>query len=339
MYGVSERVGRAPAVQIAGCVTAALLFCWAGPARAEPTADEKALATVLFQEGRTLMVEGRIAEACAKLEESQRLDPSGGTLLNLALCHEQEGRLARAWSEFNDALFLARGIGRRDREIAASEHVGALTPRLSKLTVIVPTAAEMEGLKIERDGRELGRGAWATAMPVDGGEHVVRATAPGKQPFATTVFIAKESDAKTVEIPVLADAPLVAAPPPPEASAAPRLPPAPVVPQESDPGLRRTLAYVIGGAGLVQLGLAGYFGWRAFDKDRQYDGCVGSCAEPLAEGTTAANASTVLTITGIITVATGVYLLVTSRHKAAAPVDSKLVMGVSGRGMTVGGRF
>lgn len=263
-----------------------------------------------------MMSEGRVAEACVKLEESQRLDPSGGTLLNLALCHEQERRLARSWSEFNDAAALARRDGRRDRETAANDHALALSPRLSRLTVIVPAAADVSGLRIERDGRELGRGSWRTAMPVDGGEHVVRATAPDRQPFTTTIVIGDESDAQSVEIPVLKAAPIIVAAPPIVSS--PSIPPALIqAPGSAAPvdggshRVRRTAGWVLGGAGLVQLGLAGYFGWRAFDKE-----CPGgdSSCPTNGEALRAADTSTVLTITGVVTAGLAAYLLLTSRH-------------------------
>src|SRR5262245_2520720 len=108
-----------------GAASAALLLCvlaGTGRARAEPSAEDKALATALFREGRALLAEKRVADACLKFEESHRLDPSGGTILNLALCHEQEGKLARSWSEFNEAIAFARRDYRADRESEAREH-------------------------------------------------------------------------------------------------------------------------------------------------------------------------------------------------------------------------
>lgn len=49
-----------------------------GVAYAERTSDDKALATLLFEQGRALIVEGNIPEACQKFAESQRLDIDGG---------------------------------------------------------------------------------------------------------------------------------------------------------------------------------------------------------------------------------------------------------------------
>jgi hypothetical protein len=240
---------------VSALTIAAALLCATARAQTEPGPDDKALATVLFQEGRTLMSAGHIAEACQKLEESQRLDPGGGTILNLALCHEQDGRLARSWAEFNQAIVAARKDGRRDREAAAAEQLRALEPRLSKLTVVVPLGTQVDGLRVECDGRELGQGAWSTPMPVDGGQHVVRATAPGKEPFAATIVIAKEADAQTVDIPVLATPVLVVKPP---RVAAPPPPPAPMpAPGPSSPRMRQA-GMVTAAVGVVALGLGGY---------------------------------------------------------------------------------
>src|SRR4051812_25793931 len=68
-----------------------------------PSASAIAEAQVLFTEGRRLVTEGRYAEACAKLAESQRLDPSAGAQLNLADCYERSGQTASAWTVFREA--------------------------------------------------------------------------------------------------------------------------------------------------------------------------------------------------------------------------------------------
>jgi outer membrane protein assembly factor BamD (BamD/ComL family) len=85
-----------PASLMLGVAMISVVFV-APKASADPTSEEKAVATSLFMEAKTLLDANRVAEACRKLEESERLNPVGGTLLNLAVCHEREGRTL-GWS-------------------------------------------------------------------------------------------------------------------------------------------------------------------------------------------------------------------------------------------------
>jgi tetratricopeptide (TPR) repeat protein len=114
----------------------AILFCaavslGAAGARADSPADDPQRASDLFRRGRTALAAGELAAACPALEESQRLDPSGGTLLNLALCHERAGQLSRAQTEFVAAAAVARREGRGDRETEATSRAQAILARLA----------------------------------------------------------------------------------------------------------------------------------------------------------------------------------------------------------------
>ncbi|MGA3123434.1 MAG: Tex-like N-terminal domain-containing protein, partial [Polyangiaceae bacterium] len=93
---------------------------------ADPTDQDKALATSLYDEGRALFSQNKVSEACRKLEESQRLVPAHGTLLNLAACHEREGLAASAMAEFREARELAERDHDSDRVAFADEHLKAL---------------------------------------------------------------------------------------------------------------------------------------------------------------------------------------------------------------------
>lgn len=172
------------------------------PARswAQASASDRALATELFQRGRAALVDQSYEQACPLLEESQRLDPAGGTLLNLALCHEQIGRTATAWSEFLDALSLARRDNREDRMQYAREHIAALEQRLSRLVVQIALDPALPGLQVERDGTPLGRSVWGVAMPVDPGTHTIQVSATGYEQLTQMVQVKDGADVATVTI-------------------------------------------------------------------------------------------------------------------------------------------
>ena len=102
-------------------------------ASAEPQANTpQARAEALFDEGVTLLDAKSFAAACARFEESQKLDPAPGTLFNLATCEEGQahfGTAARRWRE--GAALLPADDPRRpkaEKNAADAESKAAVTP-------------------------------------------------------------------------------------------------------------------------------------------------------------------------------------------------------------------
>jgi hypothetical protein len=236
----------------------------------EHSARDKSLAQSLFDEGRRLMDAGRYDEACPRFADSQRLDPGGGTVLNLALCYESSGKLALAYTTYNDALSLAIAEHRSERETFARDRIAALAPRLPHLTV---RAAVVEGIDIRLDGAGLPSSAWGVSMPVDPGRHTLQASAPGREPFEAVVTLA-EGEAREVAVDLRQERPASVV----TGSAAPQY----VPPREV---LRRSPAfYVIGGLALVSLAtsaVTGEMAWSAHQSVEQKCNLgTGACSDP-----------------------------------------------------------
>ena len=205
------------------------------------------------------MEEGKVAEACPQLAESQRLDPGGGTVLALALCHEAEGKTATAWKELREALDAAQKGERRDREQFIRPRLDDLAARLSTLQIdLDPGAASSPGVRVLRDGAPVPRPEWGLAVPVDPGVHEVSLVVDGVSVSARTVSVgvARDHQRITLEVPRAENRPAAVAPPsPPE--------PAPVV-VDADPRSGRRAAFYAGAAvGVVGLGLGAAYGIRA----------------------------------------------------------------------------
>jgi hypothetical protein len=176
----------------------------------------------LFDEGRKQMKAGKLAEACAAFEASQKLDPAITTLLNLAECREQRGQLATAWGTFVDANRMARGASDDKLAKVANTHAHKLEPRLSRLTISVPADHQVPGLAVLRGKDPVDPVSWSHALPIDGGSYTLTARAPGREPWSVTRTIKNEGDSVTIEIPRLAElkpgaSPVVVAHAPPAA--------------------------------------------------------------------------------------------------------------------------
>lgn len=196
---------------------AALATASAPPGAAAQPRQNEAIAEALFRDGRDLLKAGRVHEACEKFAASLVLDPALGTLLNLASCHEKEGRFASAWTEFSEVAAKASQQGQKDRETYARSRMAVLESKLvrARISVAQPVPAQ----EIRLDGKVLPRAAWDVAMPLDPGTYPVQASATGYQPWTGSLVVPASGEGPRLEVPALAREPsdpsemLVPAPP------------------------------------------------------------------------------------------------------------------------------
>jgi hypothetical protein len=262
---------------LARAVTAAgvaAILLGAASARAQAPSNDKVAAEALFEDGRRLAAAGNFAGACPKFADSERLDPSAGTLLNLASCYEKLGRSATAWATYREAASAANAAGRSDYVATAQRHAETLASQLARLTVTV--AQPTEGLQVARDGSRVEHSEWGVAIPIDSGKHTIEASAPGHKPWTTQVDVPADGAQASVTVPALEALPVEAPPPPvvappPSASGAPG--PAPGADSSSGSG-QRVVGVIVGSVGVVGLGLGAVF---AVVAKNQYNTSLGNC--------------------------------------------------------------
>jgi hypothetical protein len=160
------------------------------------------IAEQLFREGKRLMSEGKIAEACTAFEGSFRKEAAVTTLLNLADCREKNAQYASAWGHFIDAERKTRGsASEAGFHATAKDRAGKLEGRLSYLIINVPDEARVDGLEITRNGQPVDAAEWNRDIPVDGGVWKIAGKAPAYEAWSTEVTVGKEKDKQSVNVP------------------------------------------------------------------------------------------------------------------------------------------
>lgn len=317
-----------------------------GDARAQA---ERAAAQALFDEAVELRNRNQVPAACAKFEESLRLDPAVGTRFNLADCYERLGRVASAWTYFLEVAAATSMAGQEERAKAARSRAKNLEPRLSRM-VITPLA-KPPGLRITRNGVDVGAAQWGTKVPVDPGAYVITAIAPGKRQWEQRVDVRGPAGVVEVAVPALADAP-ADAPPPPGPMGPNIVVPPPMPPPDRGTPPSTIAGLTIGALGVVGLGVGTAFGLIALDGKNDVDSlcpndrCPSPETEALAataneDAKTAGNVSTGALIGGGVLLVTGlvVWLAIPDDPAPATGLHWSPWVGPQGAGLGVSSYF
>lgn len=337
-------------VVIAVVVAVVVPFGGMTPALAQLSgAEAKAAAEALFDEGRKLRADGKFLEAAEKFEQSQKLDPGIGTLLRLADCYEQAGKLASAWANFRQAASMAEARSEARRAELAEERAEALEPRLSRLTLELGDDAFLDGLTIRRNDNAIDISTVGVAIPLDSGMYVIVVDAPGHRPWSKTVDLTAEGTDEVVVVPDLepeAEAPV---PPTPVVSPAP-VPPPPV--PEPEPVTSSTvhpgnwIALGLGAGALIATGVGIGLVVDALSLDGEADDfCDGTvCSDPRGqqlsdEARVQANGATAaFVVAGALAAGGLVTFLVSPTHlEASSEVSWAPFVVPGGDGRPVGG--
>lgn len=325
-----------------------------GDARAQ-----SAEAEVLFREGRKLLKAGRLEAGCDKIEASERLESSLGTLLNLGDCREKLGRYASAWAAFRKAEAVAKRSGNEaKRQAEAGRRAAALEPKLSNM--VIQVTERVDGLVVRREDEVVDPAVWNTALPLDPDTYTIVAEAPGYKPWRTEVAIGGKLRRQVVTVPRLERLPVAVKPPQPREVASPVAvapslvrPPLvehveqPIVIRRARPGMwtpARKISAGLAVLGVASLGGGIYYGLRSRDQQADSDEL---CPQTLCDNVeglrlndsaqTSATRANILYAAGGTAIAASVLIWV-----LGAPDDETVVtptVGAGRVGMAFGGKF
>lgn len=335
----------------AGALLCAELLGAARSASAQPrpaaqTAPAATPAADHFNQARSLFERGETASACRMFERSYAEDAAPGTLYNLALCYEREGRIADAYRQYDELASRAEAAGRADKAAGIRQRANALVPRLSRIDLVhrADAVAGVTGLSI--DGTVFLADLVKRPVYLAPGKHVLAIQhANGVTVTRTTdALVAGRSQRIEMEDPAaLPDTPMG-----PEANA-------PLVVHE---GIvidrpKRIAAYVTGATGAALLAAGTVLGALAIHEKSVFQNLCpdNQCnsSTPLqtayddrSKARVDANLATVGLIAGGAAVATAVYFFVTSRETRDASAAGFLLAPSTnghGAGMQLGTRF
>ena len=162
--------------------------------------DRIAYADRLFSHGVELMKNDNCQAAVPEFLDSQRLDPSAATLANLATCYARLGRRATAWKTYREAAARAAAEGNTNLRGQALSAMSRLSPTLTKLRIVPPSDTQSISLRLNGEPLDAYDGV---PIPLDSGESVIEAFAPGREPWRRTVNASELGATLVIEVPEL----------------------------------------------------------------------------------------------------------------------------------------
>jgi len=252
---VDLRGGRYSTILAIAVVLAGSPRAWAA------SAEDRAAARQHLSQAQELKKRGQLADACKHLEEVERLDPKLPTLMELAECTEQLGKLVEAESYWSSARDRARHDEKPQSKERAEKRLASVQKRIAHVTLQL--TAEASGARVLCDGAPLEAASLGSALPMNPGDHVIVVKLAGHDDASYAVKLS-DSDSRTLP---LAPGPAAGARPSPVPPPAPIVAPvvAPKVAATTPPQPRvqaektwwtgeRTAGLVLGSIGLAAVG-------------------------------------------------------------------------------------
>jgi hypothetical protein len=261
------RVGLTSLRWCLGSMLASLVtlpLTWASPSLARnELATAPAEAERRFESGLEWMKAGDYVVACPLIAESYRLDPLPGVLFTLAECEALWGKLASALEHYTSFIGSLTSMDAARRAVY-EERLGIALVQSTSLGVTAPEVSidvapeSPKDLKVRLNGRLVPATSYGVGQKVDPGEYLITAESGQQQVWLRRIKVTERSRAR-IEVRVT-----------PRGSATPKAPRA-TQPGPNRSSVRREVAYISGGVGLLGLACGAVAGALALAQKSSVD--------------------------------------------------------------------